>query len=247
MRHLKSICHDISIHPMTLVYIGLTMICGLFQEYIMALSIVLIHELCHLLMAYYFTFDIEKVQILPFGAYLYISDYKNHSIIEEMCVVLAGPCSHLFMHIGIILFINGEMQIQMLSINYAIFVFNLAPIYPLDGNRLIGLMLQRVMDLQKAFYLQLKISIFVLCIICIFYIRISTIVILLYLFYWQLLFYKNIPYYLWEYYQSDVNKMKKPVLHYDLSYIRDRQNYYVVKGKVYNQKQMYRKLLKAIE
>ena len=120
-------------------------------------------------MAYYFHFEIEEVQILPFGAYLSLKDFYNHEIIEEICVVLAGPCSHLIMFMIIELLPVNDISEYLKMMNTLIFYFNLVPIYPMDGHRLICLLLQLCIDLKKAFEVSLKISVFSLVILSVFY------------------------------------------------------------------------------
>ena len=107
MKHLKSLLSNIHIHSLTYICLLFSLICRVEQYFLLSLGIVCVHELCHLLMAYYFHFEIEEVQILPFGAYLSLKDFYNHEIVEEICVVLAGPCSHLIMF----------MIIELLPIN----------------------------------------------------------------------------------------------------------------------------------
>ncbi len=110
-----------------------------------------------------FSFSIEKIEILPFGAYLYLEDFYFQPIWKEMCVVLAGPCSHLFIYAGIQMLSHGVYQDFLLTMNMFVLCFNLLPIYPLDGGRFLSLLLQSIIDLKKALLITLKISIFVYC------------------------------------------------------------------------------------
>ena len=56
------------------------------------------HEFGHYYFAKKFNFEIEKVEIFPFGAFLSLNDYGTHHIIEELVIVMAGPSTHLGMH-----------------------------------------------------------------------------------------------------------------------------------------------------
>ena len=75
-------------------------------------------------MAYYFHFQIKKIELLPFGAYLYLKDFYFQSIWKEMCVVLAGPCSHLFIYAGIQMLSHGVYQDFLLTMNMFVLCFN---------------------------------------------------------------------------------------------------------------------------
>ena len=67
-----------------------------------------------------------------------------------MCVVLAGPISHLFIYFAIQIISFGIYQQFLMTMNMFVFAFNLLPIYPLDGGRFMSLLLQSIMDLKKA-------------------------------------------------------------------------------------------------
>lgn len=249
MRHLKNFLCKIEVHPVTLLYFVLAWLGGYLKWYLSSLLIVCIHEICHLMMAYYFHFDIEKIEILPFGAYLSLNDFYFHSMLEEVCVVLAGPCSHLFIWQGIMMMSNGVYQDYLLQMNYLVLLFNLLPIYPLDGSRIICLFLQRFIDLKKAFYFHLKISVFCLCLFTIFYLQVNTVIIISYLFVQQFYYFRFIPKYLRKYYGQiptfqTSNKMK---LHRDLSYRRGYHNYYQIDNVIYDEKEVIYKLIENVK
>lgn len=249
IQHLKNLFHRLKIHPLTVLYFGFALIGGYLKWYLSALMIVCLHELCHLLMAYYFHFEIEKVEILPFGAYLSLHDFYFHSLMEEMCVVLAGPCSHLIIYSMICLCSQGVYRDYLLLMNMCVFGFNLLPIYPMDGYRLINLLLQSLIDLKKAFYFSLKLSVFSFCIFFVFYLRINTIVILGYLFVQQFYLLKFIPEYLRRYYSeiATLKPAKKVKLHHHLSYRRGYHNYYLLEHGIKDEKEMVFIFLKNVK
>lgn len=221
---------------------------GYLKWYLSALGLVCIHEMCHLLMAYYFRFQILKIEILPFGAYLAIDDFYNHPILEEMCVVLAGPSCHFFLYLIIRSFSWNLYQDYLLEMNMVILVFNLLPIYPLDGGRFIGLLLQKYLDLQTALYFQLKLSVLALCILSVFYLQMNTIIIIGYLFVQQFLYRKSIPIQLrCVYSRIPTFSFSKMKVHYHLQYRRGYRNYYLIDGNVYDDCQMMYELLKSIK
>jgi len=246
MKHLRNIYLKIHIHCLTLIYFVFAWLGGYLKWYLSALLIVCVHELCHLMMAYYFHFDIEKIEILPFGAYLTLGDFYCHSIMEELCVVLAGPCSHLFIGIFLERMSQSVYQAYLIQINLYVFLFNLLPIYPLDGNRICGLLLQTVMDIKKSMYWQLKISVFCLSILSIFFFQINTIVIISYLFIQQFQFVHDIPIYLRQCYRMIplFSQSKKMMVHKDLTYRRNYHNYYLIDSKIYDEKEMIFELIR---
>lgn len=249
IQRLKNLFLRIDIHPVTLLYFILAWMGGYLKWYLSTLVIVCLHEICHLLMAYYFHFEIDKIEILPFGAYLSLDDFYFHPIIHEICVVLAGPCSHLFIYWLIVSFTQGVYQDYLLSMNMFVFVFNLVPIYPMDGGRILGLVLQSVMDLKKSMYLHLKISVFTFCFLSVFYLRINTLIILSYLLMQQFLYYKFIPQYLRKYYSQipTLYERSQMIVHDRLIYRRGYHNYYLQGSQMRDEKEMIFALLKDIK
>lgn len=248
MIHLKKLSHSFHIHWLTYVYILLSIIGGFFEKYFYSLLIVCIHELCHLLMAYYFQFHIEKIELLPFGAYLSLKDFYFHSISEELCVVLAGPASHLFIYI-VIQYLSIEYRDYLLMMNAFVFFFNLLPIYPMDGHRVICLILQSFIDLKNAFVLSLKISVFSLVLLGVFYLQTQTLIMIIYLFVQQFALAKNIPQYLRMYFSQigSFQYQKKGKVHTSLIYRRGYHNYYWLGYTLYDEKEMVFELLKNVK
>ena len=249
IQHLKKLYLKISIHPITLLYFLFSWLGGYLKWYLSTLCIVCLHELCHLLMAYYFHFQVYKIEILPFGAYLSLEDFYFQPIWKEMCVVLAGPSSHLFIYIGICLLTMGVYQDYLLTMNMFVFWFNLLPLYPMDGGRFFSLLLQSIMDLKKALILTLKFSVFVYCLLFLFYLQTNTFVILSYLFYQLVCFYQFIYIYLRTYYSKipSFSIYRPPIVHQQLCYRRGYHNYYLINGILKDEKEMVSILLKSIK
>lgn len=224
-------------------------VCDIEQYFLLSLGIVCIHELCHLLMAYYFHFEIEGIEILPFGAYLSLKDFYDHEIVEEICVVLAGPCSHFIMFLVLELLPISDISMYLKTMNTLIFYFNLVPIYPMDGHRMICLLLQLCMDLKKAFEVSLKISVFSLVILSVFYFSYETSMIIPFLFYQQFQYYRSIPNSLREFYSRipTMPKYKKVAFHKKWEFKRGYENYYFVNHHFVHQSQVYFELLKRVK
>lgn len=89
---------------------------------------VIMHELSHILIALTLKVDVKEIDLLPIG--ITAKYEKNNSLVRELIISLAGPlASFLFAYI----FKNETYKIM----NFAIALFNLVPIYPLDGGRIV--------------------------------------------------------------------------------------------------------------
>jgi len=121
---------------------ALAIMTGHFIELSLFLSIILIHEMGHVLAASYFSWRIKKITLLPFGGVVEVDEHGNRPLIEEAIVTIAGPIQHLFL-IGMALLLN-ELALfptfiyhSFIEFNLMVLVFNLLPIWPLDGGKLI--------------------------------------------------------------------------------------------------------------
>lgn len=249
IQRLKKLLLKIEIHPLTLLYFVLSIFSGYIKWYLGTMMIVIFHETCHLLMACYFHFDIEKIEILPFGAYLSLIDFYEHSSLENICVLLAGPCSHLLI-VFLLRFIESSVFYEYMEMmNMLIFLFNLMPIYPLDGGRMIGIVLQEFMDLKESFYFHIKLSVMSLCLLTVFYLRINTLVVIVYLFIQQLIYYLSIPSLLRDYFIhiSILYPRKRIIVHKALIYRRGYHNYYIRKNKIIDEKEMIYEFLENVK
>lgn len=138
---IKDVVSKIRIHPLFWVVLGAGVISGRFYEVMMLFTIVFIHEMGHGAAARYFHWTIDKIELLPFGGVAQTNEYGNRPLIEECIVVLAGPVQHLLLWlIAAILYhysiLSPQEYVMFLMHNTTILVFNLLPVWPLDGGRL---------------------------------------------------------------------------------------------------------------
>lgn len=102
------------------------------------MAILLFHELGHILVAISFKWHIEKVKFYPFGALTIFEEHLNKPIKEELLIVLAGP---LFQILFYFLCSNFNWN-YFKEFHYGLLYFNLLPIVPLDGSKIVMLIYQ---------------------------------------------------------------------------------------------------------
>ena len=121
----------------------------------------IIHELGHLFAGVLLEMKPEKLELMPFGLSvsfkLYPRDYNkkigksNLLEIKRILVAIAGPLTNFIIVIisktGIIGLIDNEICIYA---NLLIMLFNLIPIYPLDGGRILKSLLSLEFGGKKA-------------------------------------------------------------------------------------------------
>jgi len=136
---------------------------GFIYDVILLFFIVFIHELGHACTAKAFGWRVRKIEILPFGGVASVDEHGNRPMKEEFLVVVAGPMMNVIM----ILFALGcsylgywqeSFALQFIEYNLIIFLFNLLPIWPLDGGKMLQLGLSMVLPFRKAIRYSLLVS-----------------------------------------------------------------------------------------
>ncbi|RKL65900.1 protease [Salipaludibacillus neizhouensis] len=157
----------ITIHPVLWVILGIGGMTGLFKEILMILIIVFIHELGHSLVALRFGWRIRKITLLPFGGMAEMDEYGNRPAKEEILVTIAGPIQHIWL-IGISYLLvttpvwsEGDHRLFLFH-NLTILAFNLLPVLPLDGGKLIFTLTSMFLPFQKSYDRSFGLSVFLL-------------------------------------------------------------------------------------
>ena len=138
-------------------------ISGYYINLIAITSLLLIHELGHYTAAKLLKFKVLKIIIYPFGGITKINDLINKDINEEILVATSGVIFQFIFYL-IIVYLNHiniirdyTLNIYTLYNNQIIF-FNLMPIYPLDGSKIINLLLSKFFNYNLSNKLTIMIS-----------------------------------------------------------------------------------------
>lgn len=177
---IKNILSKISIHPSCYFLIVFSFLSGYFNLIFITSILLLIHESGHFFTAYIFNWEIDKIFFYPYGGVSKFNHEVNCPIKEELIVLLMGPIMQLGCYLvlmNIPYLYNYQEMIK--TINYSILLFNLLPIYPLDGGRIMQLLICYLTSYNLSFKIIYFISFIVLCLITIFFFYNPTINILL--------------------------------------------------------------------
>src|SRR5699024_11083513 len=156
-----------------MIFIGISILTGTFVQLFIILSIVTIHELGHFYAAKFFKWRIEKIMLWAFGGVLKTDEYTTRPVREELIVTLCGPLQHgLIFILTYCLYVFDMLPItlfeQINNFNLIILLFNLLPIYPLDGGRISFVILSSTLPYRSAYRIILLFSfIFAFCMIVI--------------------------------------------------------------------------------
>lgn len=150
------IISKIEIHPFCYIIALLCIFIGYFNDFLILTTIIFMHELGHTIMAYILNWNIDKILILPIGGMTKFNECLNKKIIEELLIAVAGP---LFQILFYIIFRN---KINLFYYHYLILFFNLIPIYPLDGAKILNLFLNKITSFRTSYLISIYISYFLI-------------------------------------------------------------------------------------
>ena len=142
------------INPFFIVIVVLFAVVGMVEEILAAFSMVLLHEITHVLVALKIGYDVKKIELFPFGG---MAEYKGLLEMEpwhEILIALSGPMLNLFLA-GLFLFLEMDLFVKY---NLIIGVFNLLPALPLDGGRVLRGILVSKFGFKKGTYLAVKVA-----------------------------------------------------------------------------------------
>lgn len=146
----------IHIHPVLLIFIIISFLTGTFTELMTILMIVLIHELGHFTAAKLCGWRIRGIMLWVFGGVMETDENGTKPFHEEVLVTLAGPIQHVLIYF-MLLFLSGSQAVLPTILDVAYFyntvllLFNLLPIWPLDGGKLMFLIFSKKFPYRKAY------------------------------------------------------------------------------------------------
>lgn len=145
----------------------------MFNEFAMILSIIIIHEMGHFLASLVFKWKLDKIAIYPFGGCVTFKEDLNRSLYEELIILIMGPLVQ-FLYFLLLLYLYKINIINIRDFNliksyhFTLLVFNLLPIYPLDGGKLLNIFTNLIFPFKKGNKIVIIISLITIFIILIF-------------------------------------------------------------------------------
>ncbi len=122
-------------------------------SFTLAFISIIIHECSHIIIAKVNGCGMDKFRMNFYGTNAVLADIDEVSNWEKLQIYLAGPianCIIVCMCIVIKNYYNTELINLLLNVNLGLAVFNLLPAYPLDGARILEVILSRKILYKKA-------------------------------------------------------------------------------------------------
>ena len=142
-------------------------ITGFFKHFLFFSLIIIIHEFGHFFGTLIYKWKVKKILILPIGGITILDELLSKSIYEEFIILLLGPLFQIIFYY-VFTYFFGFNQI-LYTYHYSLLIFNLLPIFPLDGYKLINLIFNKFFSFKLSHILSISLSLIVITILLINY------------------------------------------------------------------------------
>ena len=166
--------NKINISVYSIIIIFLSLISGLFKEFVVISIIILFHEFGHFIFLYKYKWNIKEIKIYPFGGVCTLDEKIDKPLKEEFIISIMGLIFQelLFLIIFILrknLIIDSYIYELFKNYNLAIFLFNLLPIIPLDGSKIFNVIVNKIFNFRVSYMINIIISVLFLSIFFIYF------------------------------------------------------------------------------
>ena len=145
---------EFKIHIFTYFLFLICMFPGQFKLFITFLIIVLFHEFGHVFGSILTHTKIKKIIILPFGGLTILKYPLNIKLLNEFLIVIMGPIFQVILYV----LLKDYNLYYFKEINIFLMIFNMLPIIPLDGYRILNLILNKFTCFRISLYISSYIS-----------------------------------------------------------------------------------------
>lgn len=183
---IKKLLNKIEINKYSFILIFLSLITGLFKEIFIIYLIIFFHELGHILISLFFKWNIKSITFYPFGGLTLYDEIIDKPLYQELLITLFGPIFQMmFFFIVYFLFKNNiideKIFIFFKNYNYSILLFNLLPILPLDGAKLLNIFINKFLNFRFSYNITTYISFLSLSVFIFYHFNYSYLILLTFL------------------------------------------------------------------
>lgn len=136
---------------------------GYFVNLVIFTSIIIVHECGHVIASKFFGYRVEKVIIYPYGGLTKLNTLINTDICKDLFIAISGVVMQsVYFFIIYFLYKNGIVREYIYNLFFlyhrSMFIFNLLPIIPLDGFKILNLILSWFLNFNLSNNLSIFIS-----------------------------------------------------------------------------------------
>ena len=138
---------EIHLHPAMVLYVLYVGLTGHLRFMLMAVISILLHECAHAGIACSFGHPPDLIELSPLGAVMRLEDDSALPFWKRAVMLLAGPAMTfalccVSLHLAKSNLVSHEWAAMLFMTNVSILLLNLLPVLPLDGGRVLSLLLE---------------------------------------------------------------------------------------------------------
>ncbi len=225
----------VNISNTTYIFLLLSFLSGYFEYMFLLLIIIIIHEYGHALFAKLINFKFDKIVIYPFGGITIYNEDLNIKTNKELFVLFGGIYFQILFFILIYIiykygYVTEHVFIIIKKINILLISFNFLPILPLDGGKLLNILLDKLFSYKLSNIVSIVISFIMLIIFLILNKTLFSLILTLFLIRCLVIEINNIKYkynkFILERYLNDYNFKKIKIIN-NINNLK-RDNYHII-------------------
>jgi len=152
------------INILTYILLILSFLSGFYKEISIVFLILIVHEIGHFFLMRVFNIEVNKIIIYPYGGMIKSNILINTNSFKILLISLGGIINQMLLFfIFNLLYKIGLINDNIYNIfnysNLSIIIFNLLPIYPLDGYKILNSILELFLSFKNSLIISLIINI----------------------------------------------------------------------------------------
>lgn len=152
--------NKIKIDFSTYILILLALFAGYIKNVFIILLIVIVHEMGHVFFFKIFKIDVESITIYPYGGVTIVNNKLHERIYKDLLISLGGIIFQLILFLAFsLLYKNSFIVFSTYKIfrmyNLSIIIFNLIPIIPLDGSKLLFCLFSKFLSYKDSYMMMI--------------------------------------------------------------------------------------------
>ena len=176
------------INLFTYILLILSFFSGYYKEITIIFMILIVHEFGHFFLMKLFNIKVNKIILYPYGGMIKSNILINTNSYKILLISLGGILNQILLFFIItLLFKIGLINDNLYNIfnysNISIIIFNILPLYPLDGYKIFNSILELFISFKNSMIISLIVNIIVLItfIIYLYYFKINNYIIVIFL------------------------------------------------------------------
>lgn len=151
---MKDIFKKIHISSFFIIIIFLSFVSGLFRDIITLFLVIIVHEIGHVASSLMYSWNIKKIDIFLCGGFITYDEVIDKPFKEEFLIAISGFIFQTIFYLLIAILcrfniIGENIYFLVKKYHYSVLFFNLLPIIPLDGAKVLTVFLSMRFSYKK--------------------------------------------------------------------------------------------------